>query len=167
MNFIYTHLEDYIRELYTSIDVTTPKHLNPGLIASRLGFTLYFLPYDSTNTGNVIFIDSRLSEERQWQDFGHELCHATVHSGNQAKSIQLFREYQEWKANSFALQACVPTFMLNKLKLPSNEEKAIITIQAFFHVEYDFAKKRLYHYLNNHYFDGYRLTEGSNYCEVR
>ena len=167
MNFVYTHLEDYIRELYTSINVTTPKQLNPVLIAARLGFSLFFLPCDSTNTGNVIFIDSRLSEKEQWQDFGHELCHATVHSGNQAKSITLFREYQEWKANSFALQACVPTFMLNKIKLPINEEKAIKIIQLHFNVDYDFAKKRLNHYLNNHYYAGYTLAEGSNYCGVR
>lgn len=155
MKFVYTHLEDYIRELYTSIDVTTPKQLDPMLIASRLDFTLYLLPCDSTNVGNVIFIDSRLPKEKQWQEFGHELCHGTVHCGNQVRSIPLFREYQEWKANSFALQACVPTFMLNKIKLPVNEEKAINKIQLLFNVDYEFAKKRLQHYLNNHFFEEY------------
>lgn len=57
------------------------------------------------------------------------------------KTPPLFREYQEWKANNFALQACVPTFMLNKIKLPINEEKAINKISLLFNVEYDFAQK--------------------------
>ncbi|WP_339260873.1 ImmA/IrrE family metallo-endopeptidase [Lysinibacillus sp. FSL K6-3209] len=150
MTFVYTHLEDYIRDLYTSIGVTNPEHLDMKVIASRLGFTLFLSPYDSTNIGNVIFIDSRLSKEEQWQEFGHELGHGTLHSGNQAKSPPLFREYQEWKANNFMYHACIPTFMLNKMILPSNKEKAIFLIQKTFNVEYWFAEKRLEQYFNNH-----------------
>lgn len=155
MTFVYTHLEDYIYNLYTSIGITNPKQLDPRIIAPLLGITLIYLPYDSTNTGSVIFLDSRLSKEEQWQEFGHESCHATLHSGNQAKSIPLFREYQEWKANSFALHFCVPTFMLNKITLPIDKELAIIKICLLFNVEYDFAEKRLDHYLNNHFPENY------------
>ncbi|WP_107950873.1 ImmA/IrrE family metallo-endopeptidase [Lysinibacillus parviboronicapiens] len=151
MTFVYTHLEDYIRDLYISIGVTRPEHLDLKIIATRLGFSLFFSPFDSTNIGNVIFIDTRLSREEQWQEFGHELCHGTQHSGNQAKSPPLFREYQEWKANNFMYHACVPTFMLNKIVLPSNKEKAIFLIQKTFNVEYWFAEKRLDQYLNNHF----------------
>ncbi|MFY0521499.1 ImmA/IrrE family metallo-endopeptidase [Lysinibacillus sp. UGB7] len=151
MTFVYTHLEDYIRELYTRIGVTKPNHLDPRIIASKLGFTLIYVPYDSVSYDNIICLNSTLSIEEQWQEFCHELCHGTVHSGNQVKSSSLFREYQEWKANSFALHACIPTFMLNKMVLPSSKEKAIFLIQKTFNVEYSFAEKRLDQYLNNHF----------------
>lgn len=151
MTFVYTHLEDYIRDLYINIGITSPEHLDMKLIASRLGFILFFSPFDSTNIGNVIFIDSRLTKEEQWQEFSHELGHGTLHSGNQAKSHPLFREYQEWKANNFMYHACVPTFMLNKMVLPSNKKKAIFLIQKTFNVDYSFAEKRLEQYLNNHF----------------
>lgn len=163
MTFVYTRLEDYIRELYTEIGVTKPKHLDPRIIAPKLGFTLIYLPCDSVSYDNIICIDSRLSIEEQWQEFYHELGHVISHSGNQTKTHILFREYQEWKAKNFAFQACVPTFMLNQIQLPVNEERAINKIQLLFNVDYDFAKKRLDHYLNNHFFDGYSLPERGNY----
>ena len=163
MTFIYTHLEEYIKNLYTSINITTPKQLDPRIIAPKLGMSLLYLPFDSMNSGNMISIDSRLLSEEQWQDFCHELGHAILHSGNQVKSRSLFREYQEYKANNFALQACVPTFMLKKIELPVDEEKAIKKIQLLFNVEHEFAQKRLNHYLNNH---GYILAERSKYSGV-
>ncbi|UPW82367.1 ImmA/IrrE family metallo-endopeptidase [Lysinibacillus sp. Ag94] len=153
MNFVYTHLEDYIRELYTEIGVTKPKHLDPRIIAPRLGFIVIYLPCESVSYDNIIYIDSRLSEEEQWQEFCHELGHVLSHSGNQTKTHYLFREYQEWKANNFAFQACVPTFMLNNINLPKNKKEAIITICILFKVDYEFAKKRLDHYLNNHFLE--------------
>ena len=159
MNFVYSHLEDYIYNLYTSIGITNPKQLDPKIIAPLLGINLIYLPCDSTNTGNVIFLDSRLPKEEQWQEFGHELCHSTLHSGNQTKSIPLFREYQEWKANSFALHFCIPTFMLNKITLPLDKEMAIIKIQLLFNVDYDFASRRLDHYLINHLPGNMNLSE--------
>ncbi|MGE7951893.1 ImmA/IrrE family metallo-endopeptidase [Lysinibacillus xylanilyticus] len=167
MMFVYTHLEDYIRDLFTSIGVNKPKQLDPRIIAPRLGFTLIYVPCDSVSYDNIICLDSRLSVERQWEEFCHELGHVSSHSGNQTKTHFLFREYQEWKANNFALQACVPTFMLNQIQLPLNEEIAINEIQLLFNVDYDFAKKRLNHYLNNHFFDGYSLPERSNYIGLR
>lgn len=167
MNFVYTHLEDYIRDLFTSIGVTKPNQLDPRIIGPKLGFTVIYLPFDSVSYDNIIYIDSRLSEQEQWQEFCHELGHAISHSGNQTKTHPLFREYQEWKANNFALQACVPTYMLNEIPLPVNEEKAINKIQLLFNVDYEFARKRLSHYLNNHFFGDYSLHERSNYIGLR
>lgn len=161
MTFVYTHLEDYIRDLYTSIGITKPSQLDPRIIGSKLGFTVIYLPIDSVSYDNIIIIDSRLSKQEQWQEFCHELGHVISHSGNQTKTHPLFREYQEWKANNFALQASVPTFMLNKIRLPIDEELAIIKICLLFKVEYDFAEKRLNHYLNNHFFNNCTLIERS------
>ncbi|MGE7984886.1 ImmA/IrrE family metallo-endopeptidase [Lysinibacillus fusiformis] len=161
MTFVYTHLEDYIRDLFTSIGVTKPNQLDPRIIGPKLGFTVIYLPIDSVSYDNIIIIDSRLSEQEQWQEFCHELGHVISHSGNQTKTHPLFREYQEWKANNFALHASVPTFMLNKIKLPIDEERAIIKICLLFNVEYDFAERRLNHYINNHFFKNCNLVERS------
>ena len=53
-----------------------------------------------------------------------------------------FLEYQEWKASNFAYHACVPTFMLDRMDLPTNWRKAVWMIQETFHVDLEFAEIR-------------------------
>jgi len=142
----YTHLEDYIKSLYVTIGITKSSQLDMKIIASKLKLKLFFLPLESFYANGVICIDSRLSAEEQWQQFGHELCHALWHSGNQFGIPPYFREYQEWKANNFAYHFCVPTFMLNGMKLNVEYYKAIYQIQKAFNVDENFAKKRLDYY---------------------
>ena len=149
MKPIYTHLEDYIFNLYSNIGISHPRQLNPEIVASRLGLTILYKPIDSVTGGDLIILDERLTDPQQWQDFGHELCHSLFHPSNQLKIPKPFKVYQEWKANSFAEHLCVPTFMLNILTLPDTETKAIWLIQEKFGVERDFAEKRLHQYLNN------------------
>ncbi|WP_354473219.1 ImmA/IrrE family metallo-endopeptidase [Lysinibacillus parviboronicapiens] len=96
-----------------------------------------------------------------WQEFCHELCHVLWHSGSQKVMPYSWIQYQECKADNFMLHACVPTFMLNKIRLPINEERAIIKICLLFNVKYDFAEKRINHYLNNHFFNNCNLVERS------
>lgn len=64
MTFVYTHLEDYIKDLYLSIGVTSPEQLDPKNIASLLGINLIYLPCDSTNIGNVIFFRLQIIKRR-------------------------------------------------------------------------------------------------------
>ena len=149
MKPIYTHLEDYIYNLYSNIGISHPRQLNPEIVASRLGLTLLYMPIDSVTGGNLIILDERLTDPQQWQDFGHELCHSLFHPSNQLKIPKPFKEYQEWKANSFAEHACIPTFMLEKMELPDSEAKAVNMIHETFCVEYSFAKKRLNQYFRN------------------
>lgn len=143
MRFRYSHLEDYIKNLYLNIDITKPEQLKMKTIASRLNLKLLLVPLKSMCAGNLICIDARLHKEERWEQFGHELCHALWHSGNQLGVPLLFREYQEWKANNFALHFCVPTFMLDELKLDREYFKAIYQIQDTFNVDEEFAKKDL------------------------
>ncbi|WP_411810215.1 ImmA/IrrE family metallo-endopeptidase [Bacillus altitudinis] len=42
-----------------------------------------FLNISSRYYAGTIIIDNRLSPQEQWQNFGHELCHALRHEGNQ------------------------------------------------------------------------------------
>lgn len=148
MRFCYSHLEDYIKNLYLNIGITQPEQINMKTIASRLNLKLLLVPFKSMCTGNLICIDARLPKEKQWQHFGHELCHALWHSGNQLGISPTFREYQEWKAIGFAYHMCVPTFMLEEIKLDTEYYKAIYQIQKVFKVESDFAKKRLDSYIS-------------------
>lgn len=143
----YTHLEDYIKNLYFNIGITKPEEININTIANRLRLKVLFVPFNSLRANNVICINERIPKDEQWQQFGHELCHALWHYGNQLGIPIFFREYQEWKANNFALHFCVPTFMLEEMNLDREYYKAMYQIQKVFNVDEYFAKKRLDYYL--------------------
>lgn len=143
----YTHLEDYIKNLYLNIGIVKPEQIDINTIATRLRIKVILVPFNSMRANNVICINERTSKEERWQQFGHELCHVLWHCGNQFGIPYFFREYQEWKANNFALHFCVPTFMLDELKLDYEYYKAIYQIQDTFNVDEEFAKKRLDNYL--------------------
>lgn len=55
MIFVYTHLEDYIKDLFTSINVTNPKQLDPTIIGPKLGYEVIYLPFDSVSYDNIIY----------------------------------------------------------------------------------------------------------------
>lgn len=149
MRYSYNLLEEYIKKMYKSIGIHHPHQLDMEDIASRLGMGLIYMPVNSFNVEKTIILDVRKNDSELWQDFAHELCHALVHVGNQNIMPPPFRLYQEWKADSFAYHACIPTFMLDGMDLPTNERKAVWTIQETFHVEREFAEKRLHQYVNN------------------
>lgn len=150
-----TYTEDFIEGLYTKLGILLPHQLDLNVIAHKLGILVYYWdnPSQVLFLGGraYIFLDQELSPKQLWQDFCHELCHVLFHSGSQEKMPYSWIEYQEWKANNFMLQACVPTFMLNKITFPESEDKAIHLIQELFNVEWGFAHKRLEQYKNNKY----------------
>ncbi|WP_262499732.1 ImmA/IrrE family metallo-endopeptidase [Planococcus sp. ANT_H30] len=94
-------------------------------------------------------MDERVTTTEQWQEFGHELCHAPWHSGNQITMPIPYQVYQENKSNNFAQYACIPSFMLHNMTLPNNEKEAIWLIMETFGVEHWFAEKRLRQYMQN------------------
>ena len=151
----YTHLEDFIKNLYTQIDINSPENLNLNLISKKLDIKIFYWEEKSQaifyDDMSVIFIDSRISFEKQWQEFSHELCHVLTHTGDQIIMPSLFREYQEFKANNFMYHACIPTFMLDKLNIYDLNAVTVSKIQQLFKVEYDFAKIRMENYLNQKY----------------
>ena len=138
-----THLEDYIEGLYKYMDILDPLHLNKNVVSQRLSIILIHAPMNSMHASNSIVIDSRLNDKKQWQEFGHELCHTLWHGANQRVMNKSFLSYQEWKADSFSMHFCVPTFMLDKIDFPVNKFEAIGLIANDFGVEFDFAEKRL------------------------
>lgn len=151
MGNTYSNLEEYVLQFLNRIGIYHPHQLNLENIYPRLGFSIHFIPFDSMFVANNIFLDSRKSETQQWQDFSHELCHALWHAGDQALIPLSMREYQEWKAENFAQQLCVPSFMLDNMNLPAYERDAVWMIMEKFGVERTFAEKRLQQYIRNAY----------------
>lgn len=147
----YNNLEEYIMQLLNRIDIYHPHQLSVENIYPRLGLSVHYIPHDAMYVAGNVFLDSRKSETHQWQDFGHELCHALWHAGDQALIPLSMREYQEWKAENFAQHLCVPSFMLDAVDLPAYERQAVWMITEKFGVEREFAEKRLEQYIRNAY----------------
>lgn len=148
MKYHTTLLEDAIKHFYVDLGIYYPHQLDILEIADYLGIKVYFWDISSRVYKKEIIIDSRLSPEEQWEDFGHELCHLLLQYGNQILHLNnLFLAYQEWKANNFALHFCVPTFILIKYEI-ANIPEGIPFITKTFNVTQKFAQKRLIHFRN-------------------
>ncbi|WP_017379780.1 ImmA/IrrE family metallo-endopeptidase [Paenisporosarcina sp. TG-14] len=142
----YSLLEDYIQKLYKKFGICHPNQLNIETVSSRLGLVVYYIPHKPMYIAGNVFLDARKSRQEQWQSYGHELCHALWHNGNQHVIPKPFRDYQEIKANNFAQHACIPTFMLQRLDLAADNRRVIYLIMQTFNVDYRFAEKRLMQY---------------------
>lgn len=142
----FTPVEQYVCDLYKSLSISNPYQLDMIDIAAKLNIWLHFADIRSTaierNGVYSIIIDRRLTRQRQWQDFGHELCHVLRHSGNQLILPESMVQLQEAQAVNFAFHFCVPTFMLLELKLPTTEKEIVYMLSETFGVEPLFAKRR-------------------------
>ncbi|PAE70602.1 ImmA/IrrE family metallo-endopeptidase [Bacillus licheniformis] len=147
MAFYLSTLEEDAKKIYMRLNIFQPEQINVEKIASAFNIYLHYEEADSSMfciDGNYsIVLDNRLSPERQWEDFAHELCHVLKHYGNQFIMNKMFRQLQEFQANSFMYHFCVPTFKLLKMAFPQLESEAIKLIGDTFNVTYPFATKRL------------------------
>lgn len=149
-----TYTEDFVKEMYMKIGITTPDQLNYKVIANALGIRVFPAPYDGPSQAlfakntPFIFLGRHLTPPQAWQDFCHELNHILQHTGNQSYMRSTWIEYQEKKADTFMYHACMPTFMLDEL-VENDPSLTIKDLQLIFNVEYDFAVKRLTQYFNN------------------
>lgn len=145
-----TQLEDYTKNLYQSLSIFVPEQMNMMKIAQKLNIWLYFAPIGSCaiehNGLTSIVLDKRKSQQEQFEDFGHEIAHLLFHAGNQLNMSKMFLDYQEVKAQNFAMHFCIPTFMLQRLPLPSTRSEAIYLLSSTFNVTAELANKRSIHY---------------------
>ncbi|WP_240458774.1 MULTISPECIES: ImmA/IrrE family metallo-endopeptidase [Virgibacillus] len=146
---MYTHLEDYIYELYTSIGIEIPANLDKQIIAKKLGVEIIYEEDKLFRFDNEISL-IRSDMRQEWMDFGHEIGHYLRHCGCQLNMHRLFIDLQEWQANNFAYHFCVPTFMLGKLY-----NYTIYDVMQLFNVDYDFAYTRLEMHKNKMLTGGY------------
>ncbi|WP_346234548.1 ImmA/IrrE family metallo-endopeptidase [Lysinibacillus telephonicus] len=153
------HMEDFIKEMYTRINILVPEQLQISIIAKSLRVNVLYWNEGSRALflrGNpYIFLNNRLTKQQQWQDFCHELAHVLMHCGHQNRLPPLFIEYQELKANSFMYHACIPTFMLNELAINDYFYSTVLRVSKLFQVEYEIALKRLTQYMQNKRFIQY------------
>ncbi|ARC68726.1 MULTISPECIES: ImmA/IrrE family metallo-endopeptidase [Bacillus subtilis group] len=138
-----THLEDWIEEFYKEMKISNPHELDLLDISHRLGLKVEFLNIGSRYYDGMIILDNRLSSQEQWQDFGHELCHALRHEGNQLTMSPLFAQLQEMQAKTFAYKFCIPSFMLINLDFSKPYIETAKLIASHFNVTYEFATKRV------------------------
>ncbi len=140
--------ESYIYYLYENINVLSNDHLSIDNISRIFNFEIIYWEYSSElvyfKEKYKMFINESLTEQQQWQDFGHEMCHFCWHGGANKYLHEMYVEYQENKADYFMYHFCVPSFMLQQLKGVTAYD-----IMNLFNVEFDFALRRLEMYRNN------------------
>lgn len=90
------------------------------------------------NNKYKMFIDNTISYRIQWLNFGHEIAHICWQGGSQTKLITNVLDYQESKADYFALHFYVSTFMLLDLKRVTAYD-----IVTSFNTKFDFTIRRL------------------------
>jgi len=150
MKYTTTLLEDWIKRFFNNMGIYRPHQLNMEIVTQRLGLFVTEKEIKSRIINDIVFLDSRLSEQEKWQELAHELKHYLQDEGNQLLLPKSFVDLQEFQAENFALHFCVPTFMLLNFKITNyiNIENGILFISETFNVTEDFAKKRLQHFRN-------------------
>ena len=140
--------ECYVKNLFDSLFITSPHQLTIHNITEKLKIKTFYWDYTTAIAewkGKYgLFVNQQLTEQQQWQVFGHEMKHFCFDCGGQRFLADIFKEYQEVKADYFAYHFCIPTFMLERLKGVTANDVARI-----FNVEFDFALRRLDMYKSN------------------
>jgi Zn-dependent peptidase ImmA (M78 family) len=151
MRYVMTALEKEIKQMYLSWGIRNPYQMDLYKIAEKLDVWIHIADYESQTIERAdglfsVVLDIYKSEAEQWEDFGHELAHVLYHAGNQLNMTDSFAEFQETKANNFALQFCIPTFMILESGLPPTRNEAILFLMETFNVTENFASKKLIHF---------------------
>lgn len=154
--YTYTHLEDFIQNIYLKLNIQEPHQVDMYTISKSLNIGIHKIKDNSQalwfEGRHYIFLDSRLTSPEQFEEFGHELGHVLLHESSQQQITSNYQTYQEWKANLFALHFCIPTFMLQTLP---NDMLNKHNISELFGVTKEFADIRLEKYLNKRLYYSY------------
>jgi hypothetical protein len=145
MNHI--QLEDYVHELYASVSILTPDRINMHDIAEKFSIRLHLWDECSESsfykgTGRI-FLDKRIKDNQRWKEFAGELCCILKNAGDRIDTIPPCKAPAKMKENHFTDHFCIPSFMLEKLKLPAKKKMAVAYISSTFKVDTTFAESRL------------------------
>jgi len=132
----YSHLEDYINNLYKTLAINNPRQLDVAFLAKKLDLQVYYGSMSLLFGNNIVI--KRSTKQQEWQEFGHEIGHYLRHVGNHLSMHTLFVDLQEYQADNFAYHFCIPTFMLKELR-----DISVYTVSETFGVDYEFARHRL------------------------
>ncbi|MBU8639767.1 ImmA/IrrE family metallo-endopeptidase [Bacillus pumilus] len=101
------------RSILTS-NITNPSELDLLDIAYRSNLKVEFLNISSRYYAGTIIIDNRLSPQEQWQDFGHELCHALRHEENQLIMPHCLESYRKCRRSVLHISFVIRHLCLEK-----------------------------------------------------
>lgn len=146
----YSRIENLVRKIMLAHGIRTPDQLGVESVANKINVQVKRDLEFTFNRNRIIIIEKGKPWE-EWPRFAHELCHYLEHCGNQLTMPKLFYQLQEYQADHFAHHFCVPTFMLDRIRLPPDRNGAIRLICANFTVGPEFAEKRLEKYENRHW----------------
>lgn len=157
MQYLTNHLEDMVQFIYRSIGITSPDQLVVYDVAEKIekimnDLKIYFAPLKTSfvrlDDQNTIIISDQLSLEEKWVKLGLMLSYVFMPTLNSFVADDYVLNHHRIKAEAFALNFCVPSFMLTRLELPKKSSDAINMVAKTFGVPYLFAAKRIEEYLN-------------------
>ncbi|MFB1100849.1 ImmA/IrrE family metallo-endopeptidase [Terribacillus sp. JSM ZJ617] len=144
--YSYSYMESNVQRIYEEMGISSPDMIDRYLIAKKLGIHLLEWEFASqavkTRKRKLILLDEELSEIQKQADFFHELAHLLHHAGTQQNLSKSMYQYQENKAELFALHCLMPTFILIRDKLPPDENSAAFYICENYRVCDAHARKR-------------------------
>ncbi|MCI1777709.1 MULTISPECIES: ImmA/IrrE family metallo-endopeptidase [Paenibacillus] len=166
-----TPLEQFVERTYARHGIHTPQQLTVEELSNHLNIWIHYHRVRSRAVETLpgkysIFLDNRLTPEKQWVEFLHELCHLLRHAGNQMVLPKSFTKAQEIEADHFVLYAAMPISMISKLSLPDNQADAIRFLASTFRVPTYVAKQRL-EQIQRRVYQGKLLSETSKLMEIR
>ncbi|GKV70229.1 phage-like element PBSX protein XkdA [Sporosarcina sp. NCCP-2716] len=138
-------IELFVKQFYYELGIATPGQLDIYKIAREIGLEVILHPALSFRWDGILVIRGG-TKQQNWQRFGHEICHYLRHCGDQRFMHELFVELQEYQATHFAYHFCVPSFMLDRIRLPPELPRAAALVAELFNVELSFAEKRMARY---------------------
>lgn len=142
-----TPFEQWIEALWLRAGILTPDQLTIEEVSDRLDVWVHYMSESSKALEwmgiRSVLIDLRLTAERQWEDYLHELCHILRHAGNQTVMPRSFLEHQEAEAKRFVLYASMPFSMIKDMKLPAVRGEAVQQLASRFGVTCELADVRL------------------------
>lgn len=145
MTYIYKNQIDLIEYIYKKSNVDYPTN-NYYLFCDYLNIGCYETSHNSSiySAGkHFIFLNQKESGYRKWEMFGHELGHIMLHAGQQSKLHQAMIQKQEIEADRFSLYFCIPSFLLNSIRLDNHIGYAAEQVSEIFGVTLPFAHQRL------------------------
>lgn len=146
----FTTLEEFIKKFYQDIGMYHPHQLDIETIAAHVSMNINYYEGSSMYAFNQFFLNQNHTYSKVWEEFGHEMCHALWHRGNQRLLPPSFIEYQEWRANNFMYEFCVPEFMLREFINDPDYHPINIIIEKF-RVTPEFARIRYERFMTKLY----------------
>lgn len=154
-NLRYTLLEDFVIKIYNNLSLSNIgnlENIDIDYVSEKLNIKTYYYHNKCQAVfykGKYkVFLNKYLTPQQQWQNFAHELGHIFQHVNDQVDDTYNFRLLEELEADNFAHHFCIPTFLLNQIRLPYTRCEAIAVIATTFNVEHEFASIRLTKWMN-------------------